>query len=99
MRTYSSDINKEQFEVIRDDLENFKKTTRPRKLDLYDIFCGVLYILTTGAQWRNLPSDYPNWKTVYYYYDQWRTPNEEGISLLETVHKKIGRKYENVSRA
>lgn len=56
MRAYTSDINKEQFQVIRDDLENFKKTTRPRKIDLYDIFCGVLYILTTGAQWRNLPT-------------------------------------------
>ncbi|MBG9507240.1 transposase, partial [Bacillus thuringiensis] len=38
----------------------------------------------------NLPSDFPNWQTVYFYYQIWRKVDEKGISLLEEVHKKIG---------
>ena len=36
---------REQFEIIRPDLEGAKKNSRPRKYDLYDIFSAVLYIL------------------------------------------------------
>ena len=37
-----SDISREQFEIIRRDLEKAKKATNPRKVDLYDIFCVFL---------------------------------------------------------
>ncbi|MGQ7181002.1 transposase [Escherichia coli] len=47
--------------------------------------------LTTGCQWRNLPSNFPHWKNVYAYYQIWRKVDENGTSLLEKVHKKIGR--------
>ncbi len=59
MRQYPSDITREQFEVIREDLEGAKKRTRPRKVDLYDVFCAVLYVVKGGIQWRMLPADYP----------------------------------------
>ncbi|QDZ77093.1 hypothetical protein D0437_30605 [Bacillus cereus] len=36
--------------MIREDLESARKTTRPRTVDLYKVFCGVLYLLTTGCQ-------------------------------------------------
>ena len=29
---------------------------------------AVFYFVTTGCQWRNLPKDFPNWKTVYSFY-------------------------------
>ena len=42
MHNYPSDISKEQFEIIRKDLENAKKRTRP-KVDLYDVFlCNIV---------------------------------------------------------
>ena len=63
VKNYGSD-SREQFEIIREDLEKAKKVTKPRKVDLYDVFCAVLYILKTGSQWRNLPKDFPNWKSV-----------------------------------
>jgi len=37
MHDYPSYISREQFEIIRSDLEAVKKKTRPRKYDLYDI--------------------------------------------------------------
>ncbi|MGQ5525588.1 transposase, partial [Chitinimonas sp. PSY-7] len=58
MRTpYPSDISREQFEAIRPLLENARKKTSPRRVDLYDVFCAVLYLLKSGCQWRMLPSE------------------------------------------
>ena len=95
---YGSDVSREQFEIFREDLEKAKKATRPRKVDLYDIFCAVLYILKTGCQWRNLPKDFPNWKLVYYYFTIWKKPKESGKSLLEEILKKISTKNSNCRR-
>lgn len=91
MHNYPSDISREEFEIIREDLESAKKKTRPREVDLYDIFCAVLYILKGGIQWRMLPSDFPNWKLVYYYFSVWSKAEDGGASLLDRVLKKISR--------
>lgn len=32
---------------------------------------GILYVLTTGCQWRQLPSEFPHWSAVYYYFRKW----------------------------
>jgi len=76
-------------------LEGAKKETRPRGHDLYDIFCGVLYVLKSACQWRMLPSDFAPWRTVHYYFDQWsqKGPNGED-SLLEQALKKKSMKSE-----
>ena len=54
--SYPSDITRKQFSKIKPILESIRKKTRPRTIDLYDIFCGVLYILKSGCQWRMLPN-------------------------------------------
>ncbi|MDP3009750.1 MAG: transposase, partial [Methylococcales bacterium] len=67
-KKYPSDISREQFEQIRELLESACKKTRPRQVDLYDVFCAVLYLLKSGCQWRMLPSDFPKWRTVHHYF-------------------------------
>ena len=94
MHNYPSDISREEFEIIREDLESTKKKTRPRKVDLYDVFCAILYILKGGIQWRMLPSDFPNWKLVYYYFTVWSQPDANGISALDRVLKKNSINYQ-----
>lgn len=90
MRTaYPSDISREQYEAIGPLLESARKKTAPRKVDLYDVFCGVLYLLRTGCQWRALPRDFPKWRTVHAYFAIWSEPRE-GNSLLEQALKKSG---------
>ena len=86
---YPSDIKREQFEVIRPLLESARKKTAPRKVELYEVFCAVLYLLRTGCQWRALPSDFPKWRTVHSYFAIWSEPREGG-SLLEQALKKSG---------
>jgi len=88
-QSYPSDITREQFEIIRPVLEAARKHTRPRTIDLYDIFCGVVYVLTSGCQWRMLPRDYPKWYTCYHYFSIWSDKKDESSSsVLEEVLKK-----------
>ena len=86
---YPSSISREQFEKVRPILESSKKKTKPRKLDLYDVFCGVLYVLKSGCQWRVLPEGFPRWESIYYYFRMWSKKNGEEPRLLELVLKKI----------
>lgn len=60
--SYPSDISREKFEIIGEKLETFSKHTSPRAYDLNDLFNALLYVLTTGCQWRALPKDYLKWK-------------------------------------
>ena len=87
---YPSDISRERFEKIRPLLASARKRTRPRQLDLYDVFCGVLYLLKSGCQWRMLPRDFPKWKSVYAYFQIWSEKKDGNGSILEEVLKKIG---------
>ncbi|MFO1547404.1 transposase, partial [Lactiplantibacillus plantarum] len=54
---YPSNISRQQFELVCPILEGARQSTRPRKYDLYDLFCAVAYVLKTGCQWRQLPVD------------------------------------------
>jgi transposase len=89
-KPYPSDITRQQFERIRPLLESARTTTRPREIDLYEVFCAVLYLLKSGCQWRALPRDFPRWPSVYAYFRIWREVDEEGKSLLERALKKSG---------
>ena len=87
---YPSDISRHQFALIVPILERARKKTRPREVDLYEVFCGVLYVLKSGCQWRMLPREFPKWRTCHSYFQQWSGPQDHGISLLEEALKKCG---------
>jgi len=88
--SYPSDISREQFEKIRPILESTRKKTRPREIDLYSVFCAILYILKSGCQWRMLPKDFHKWQICYYYFKIWsQKKGERSASTLETVLKKM----------
>lgn len=88
-RVYPSDITREMFAMIQDDLESTKKNTRPREHDLYEVFCAILYILKNGCTWRALPHDFPDYKRVNYYFVCWTKKNGNGMSTLDYVLAKL----------
>ena len=88
-KTYPSDITREQFEKIKPILEGVKKKTSPRKVDLYDVFCAVLYILKTGCQWTALPHDFPKRSNVHRYFSIWNKKKKKQSSILDEILKKI----------
>ena len=89
-KKYASDISREQFAEIESLLRSVRRNTKPITVDLYEVFCAVLYLLRTGCQWRFLPSDFPKWQTVYAYWRKWNEPDQHGVSVLERALKKSG---------
>ena len=47
------------------------QTGRPAK-DHRVVLNGILWILRTGAPWRDVPDRYGNWQTVYSRFRRWR---------------------------
>ena len=92
-KIYSSDITREHFEKIVSILEKARKKTKPREVDLYDIFCAVLYVLKTACQWKEIPGDFPNWSTVYYYFRIWKHTENEGESIFQIIMRKLVEKH------
>lgn len=86
---YPSDITREQYEVIREELEYTKKKTKPREIDLFSVFCAILYLIKGGIQWDMIPSDFPDRSIVRYYYDKWSRPKRDGTTTLAVVLKKL----------
>ena len=70
---YASDMTDRQWEIIRPLLGLERKGPgRPPELDLRHVVNAIFYVDRTGCQWQNLPKDYPNHNSVYYYYGKWR---------------------------
>jgi len=47
-----------------------KQPNRNRKHSLKEILRTIIYIDKTGCQWRMLPSEFPKWQLVYYYFQK-----------------------------
>ncbi len=93
-RKYDTDLTNEQWKIIRGLIPKPAKTGRP-PLDRRLVINAILYIVRTGCQWRMLPKDFPNWKSVYTVFWRWR---ESGLwkqihdNLREKVRKQAGKK-------
>ncbi len=66
-------IKDEQWEIIKPFVISKKssKGGRPREIDDRLIVEAVLYVMRTGIQWREMPSEFPNYKTVYSRFSRW----------------------------
>ena len=67
------ELTKEQWERIKGLLpaEQTGKRGRPRK-DNRSMLNGMLWIVRSGAQWRELPEVYGPWQSVYARFAKWR---------------------------
>ena len=62
---YTSDMTESQWEIIKPILQEAKYRSLEEKREQIN---AVFYLVKTGCQWRNLPKDFPKWKTVYRFY-------------------------------
>ena len=66
------EVTDEQWKIIEPHLGNKAKRTGRPQADNRKLFNGVLWILRTGAPWRDLPEYYGPWQTVYKRFAQWQ---------------------------
>lgn len=83
---YSSDLSDGQWRVIRRLLPQRAKRGR-RPLCRRWVLNAILYVNRTGCQWRMLPCNFPNWKTVYTIFWRWRK-----MGVWQRVHEALCRK-------
>ena len=87
-RGYATDLTDAQWAMIAPHLPVPKICGRPRRTDLRAVIDAILYLLRTGCQWRLLPSDFPPWGTVWWYFRRWRL---EGVwtRLHRALHRAV----------
>ncbi len=71
-KRYTSDLSEREWEILEGLLNIYAaKRGRPRKLSLREVVNAIFYVLRNGCIWADLPKDFPNFNSVYYYYRQW----------------------------
>ena len=68
---YASDLTDGEWSLIASLMPAPSPIGRPRTTDLRQVMDAILYIASTGCQWRQLPKDFPPYSTVQGYFYEW----------------------------
>ena len=68
---YPSDLTDAEWEHIAPLIPPAKRGGRKRSVNLREIVNGLMYVLSTGCQWRYVPKDLPPRSTLFDYFDLW----------------------------
>ena len=74
-----------------DEVKGFLPVERKRNHPLRAVFDAIRWLCRTGAQWRNLDSQFPPWKSVHYYFNKWSRN-----ATLETINDALNRQERQV---
>ncbi len=91
---YSSDTMEAEWAVIEPLLPAARRLGRPRTVNVREIVNGILFLATSGCQWRQLPKDFPPMTTVQRYFYRWRddgTWETINHALVAMVRETMGR--------
>lgn len=83
------ELTDEQWELIEPILPVQRRGGRGRPpRDQRKMLNGMMWILRTGAPWRDLPERLGPWQTVYHYFNRWR---EDGVfdRILEALQVRL----------
>ena len=68
---YPSDLTDAEWAQIAPLIPRERSGGRHREVDERDPINGMMYVLSTGCQWRYIPKDLPPKSTVYRYFCDW----------------------------
>jgi transposase len=68
---YPSDVTEAEWDLVRPFLVSGTHGSSPTPDRMREILNGVLYVLSTGCQWRALPKDLPPRSTVHGWFVRW----------------------------
>jgi len=68
---YPSDVTDEEWAHIEALIPPARRGGGKRTVDIREVVNGLMYVLSTGCQWRAIPKDLPPKSTVYGYFDLW----------------------------
>jgi putative transposase len=91
---YASDVTDAEWKLIEPLMPPASPIGRPRTTDLRAVVNAILYVASTGCQWRQLPKDFPAYSTVQGYFYEWsRNGTFVAINhvLVMAAREKAGR--------
>jgi len=56
---YPSDLTDDEWQLIEPLIPPAKRGGRRREVNVREVMNGVMYVLSTGCQWRAIPKDLP----------------------------------------
>src|SRR5512132_3300093 len=68
---YTSDLTDEEWSHVEPLIRPGKRGGNKRTVNLREVVNGLMYILSTGCQWRAIRKDLPPRSTLYDYFDLW----------------------------
>jgi transposase len=68
---YPSDLTDDEWSIIEPLIPPAKKGGNKRRVVVREVVNGIMYILSTGCQWRYVPKDLPPRSTLHDYFSLW----------------------------
>lgn len=68
---YPSDLSDEEWAIVEPLIPAGKRGGGKRTVVLREVVNGLMYVLSTGCQWRAVPKDLPPRSTLFGYFDLW----------------------------
>lgn len=81
---YESDLTDAEWAAIAPLIPPAKRGGNKRTVDVREVLNGLLYVLSTGCQWRAVPKDLPPRSTLHDYLERWTWD-----STLERIHEVL----------
>jgi transposase len=78
---YPSDVTDEEWALVEKAIPPAKRGGNKRTVNIREIVNGLMYILSTGCQWRAIPKDLPPRSTLNDYFNLW-----DYDGTLERIH-------------
>src|SRR6202045_362341 len=85
---YPSDLTDSEWGHVEPLIPPAKRGGRKRKADVREVVNGIMYVLSTGCQWRYVPKDLPPKSTLYDYFALWTYDG-----TLEDIHHALYVKF------
>ena len=68
---YPSDLTDDEWAHVAPLIPPARRGGNRRHVDVREVMNGIMYVLSTGCQWRAIPKDLPPRSTVHDYLDLW----------------------------
>lgn len=81
---YPSDLTDEEWAITAPLIPPAKRGGNKRTVNLREVVNGLMYVLSTGCQWRAIPKDLPPRSTVNHYFCRW---DDDGT--LDRLHHAL----------
>lgn len=66
---YPSDLTDAEWSLVEPQIRPAKPGGNRRRVNVREVMNGILYVLSTGCQWRAVPKDLPPYPTLFGYLD------------------------------